>query len=153
MRKVFALEHSAWRQMKENYRIYFPYQFHWRPHSISGEPQFPYKKMKTLFLSNVSKSRRLTSTFFPTILMSGLSLYKSVSFFLLLILMNYGLSIRLKYPNFLMKIQSSCIPILSPENSNFFQQARRARSSQFLQARAENSRPDRNIVTLSFLLL
>ena len=137
--------------MKENYWIYLPYQFHWRPHSVGGVPQLPHKKH--LFLSNVSKSRRLTSTFFPTILMSGLSLYKSVSFFLLLILMNYGLSIRLKYPNFLMKIQSSCIPILSPENSNFFQQARRARSSQFLQARAENSRPDRNIVTLSFLLL
>ena len=27
MRKVFALEHSAWRQMKENYQIYLTYQF------------------------------------------------------------------------------------------------------------------------------
>ena len=30
-----------------------------------SEPQLPSKKIKTLFLSNLSKSRRLTSTFFP----------------------------------------------------------------------------------------
>ena len=53
--------------MKENYQIYLPYQFHWRPQSVGGDPQLPHKKMKTLFLSNMSKSRRLTSTFFPTI--------------------------------------------------------------------------------------
>ena len=56
MRKIFAVEHSAWRQMKENYQIYLPYQFHWRPHSVGGDSQLPNKKMKTLFLSNMSKT-------------------------------------------------------------------------------------------------
>ena len=51
--------------MKENYPIYLPYQFHWRPHSVGGDSQLSHKKMKTLFLSNMSKSRRLTWTFFP----------------------------------------------------------------------------------------
>jgi len=51
--------------MKENYQIYLPYQFRPRVQSVSGDPQLPHKKMKTLFLSNMSKSRRLTSTFFP----------------------------------------------------------------------------------------
>ena len=64
-RKIFVIEHSAWRQMKENYQIYLPYQFHWRPQSVGGDAQLPHKKMKTLFLSNMSKSRRLTLTFFP----------------------------------------------------------------------------------------
>ena len=31
-----------------------------------GEPQLSHEKMKTLFFSNMSKSRRLTSNFFPT---------------------------------------------------------------------------------------
>ena len=53
--------------MKENYQIYLPYQFHWRPHSAGRDAQLPHNKMKTLFLSNMSKSRRLTSTFFPII--------------------------------------------------------------------------------------
>ena len=53
--------------MKENYQIYLPYQCHWRAHLPLEEPQLPHKKMKTLFLSNMSKSWRLTSTFFPTI--------------------------------------------------------------------------------------
>ena len=52
--------------MKENYQIYLPYQFHWRPQSVGGDSQLPNKKMKTMFLWNMSKSRRLTSTFFPT---------------------------------------------------------------------------------------
>ena len=52
--------------MKENYQIYLPYQFHLRAHSVDREPKLPNKKMKTMFLSNMSKSRRLTSTFFPT---------------------------------------------------------------------------------------
>ena len=64
-RKISVVEHSAWRQMKENYQIYLPYQFHWRAHLVGGDPQLSHKKMKTLFLSNMSKSRRLTSTFFP----------------------------------------------------------------------------------------
>ena len=51
--------------MKENYQIYLPYQFHWRAHSLGGDAQLSHKKMKSLFLSNMSKSRRLTSTFFP----------------------------------------------------------------------------------------
>ena len=67
MRKIFVVEHSAWCQMKENYQIYLPYQFHWRPQSVGGDAQLSHKKMKTLFLTNMSKSRRLTSTFFPMI--------------------------------------------------------------------------------------
>ena len=51
--------------MKENNQIYLPYKFHWRPQSAGWDSQLPHKKMKTLFLSNMSKSRRLTSTFFP----------------------------------------------------------------------------------------
>ena len=51
--------------MKENYQIYLPYQFHWRAQSALGDSQLPHKKMKTTFLWNMSKSRRLTSTFFP----------------------------------------------------------------------------------------
>ena len=53
--------------MKENYQIYLPYQFHLRAHSLDREPKLSHKKMKTMFLSNMSKSRRLTSTFFPII--------------------------------------------------------------------------------------
>ena len=30
-KQIFVAECSAWRQMKENYQIYLPYQFHWRP--------------------------------------------------------------------------------------------------------------------------
>ena len=26
-KKMFVVEHSAWRQIKENYQIYLPYQF------------------------------------------------------------------------------------------------------------------------------
>ena len=51
--------------MKENYQIYLPYQFHRRAHSVGQDPQLSHEKMKTLFLSNMSKSRRLTLTFFP----------------------------------------------------------------------------------------
>ena len=41
------------------------YQFHMRPYSVGRDSQLPHKKIKTQFLSNMSKSRRLTSTFFP----------------------------------------------------------------------------------------
>ena len=51
--------------MKENYQIYLPYQFHQRPHSVDRDAKLSNKKMKTMFLSNMSKIRRLTSTFFP----------------------------------------------------------------------------------------
>ena len=51
--------------MKANYQIYLPYQFHWRAQSVDWNAQLSYKKMKTMFLSNMSKSRRLTLTFFP----------------------------------------------------------------------------------------
>ena len=51
--------------MKENYPNYLPYQFHWRPQSVDWDSQLSHKKMKTMFLWNMSKSRRLTSTFFP----------------------------------------------------------------------------------------
>ena len=54
--------------MKENYQIYLPYQFHLRAQSAGGDAQLSRKKMKTLFLSNMSKSRRRTSTFFPIML-------------------------------------------------------------------------------------
>ena len=50
--------------MKENNQIYLSYKFHWRPQSALGDSQFFNKKMKTLFLLNMSKSGRLTSTFF-----------------------------------------------------------------------------------------
>ena len=59
------MEHSAWRQMKENYQIYLPYQFYWRPQSALWDAKLPHKKIKSMFLSDMSKSRRLTSTFFP----------------------------------------------------------------------------------------
>ena len=49
--KIFVVEHSAWRQMKENYQIDLPYKFHWRAQSAQGDPQLPHKKMKTMFLS------------------------------------------------------------------------------------------------------
>ena len=52
--------------MKENYQIYLPYQIHWRPQSAGRDPPLSHKKMKTPFRSNMSKSRRLTLTFFPT---------------------------------------------------------------------------------------
>ena len=62
---MIVVDHSAWCQMKENYQIYLPYQFHSRAQSALGDAQLPHKKMKILFLSNMSKSRRLTATFFP----------------------------------------------------------------------------------------
>ena len=64
---MFVVKHSAWCQLKENHQIHLPYQFHWRPQSVDRDPQLPLKKMKTQFPSNMSKSRRLTSTFFPII--------------------------------------------------------------------------------------
>ena len=36
------LENSTWRQMKENYQIYLPYQFRLRAHSVDREPEFPH---------------------------------------------------------------------------------------------------------------
>ena len=66
MQKIFVVEHSAWRQMKENFQIYLPYQFCLRVQSVNGDAQLSHEKMKTLFFWNMSKSRRLTLTFFPT---------------------------------------------------------------------------------------
>ena len=63
--KIFVTEHSALRKMKENYQIYLPYQFHLRPRSAGWDAQLSHKKMKTMILSNMTKSLRLTSTFFP----------------------------------------------------------------------------------------
>ena len=54
--KIFAVEHSAWRHMKENYQIYLPYQFCPRMQSVDGDAQLPDKKMKILFFWNMSKS-------------------------------------------------------------------------------------------------
>ena len=64
MRKIFIVEHSAWRQMKENYQIYLSYQFHWRPQSAGRDPQLSHKKMKTMFLSNMSTSQKTDFDFF-----------------------------------------------------------------------------------------
>ena len=64
--------------MKKNYQIYLPFQFHWRAHSVDREPQLSHKKMKTLFLSNMSKSRRLTSTFFPIIIFEKLGKSRTI---------------------------------------------------------------------------
>ena len=69
--------------MKENYPIYLPYQFHWRPQSALGDPQLPNKKMKTLFLWNMLKSRRLTLIFFPDNSLSLWQLIHGISSFLL----------------------------------------------------------------------
>ena len=55
--------------MKENYQIYLLYQFHWRPHSLNRDPQLPHKKMKTLFLEYVKKSKT-DFDFFPDKLLS-----------------------------------------------------------------------------------
>ena len=46
MRKVFALEHSAWRQMKENYQIYLPYQF--RPRVQSALRDWRVQKLQKI---------------------------------------------------------------------------------------------------------
>ena len=40
-------------------------QFQTIVQSLNLDSKLPHKKMKTMFLSNMSKSRRLTSTFFP----------------------------------------------------------------------------------------
>ena len=64
-RRIFVVENSAWRQMKMNYQIYLPHQFRLRDQSAGWDSQLSNKKIKTMFLSNMSKSWRLTSTFFP----------------------------------------------------------------------------------------
>ena len=69
--------------MKENYPNYLPYQFHWTPQSVDWEPQLPNKKMKTLFLWNMSKSRRLTLIFFPDNSLSLWQLIHGISSFCL----------------------------------------------------------------------
>ena len=53
--------------MKENCHIYLPCLIRPRVQSAERDSQLPNKKMKTIFLSNMSESRRLTSTFFPII--------------------------------------------------------------------------------------
>ena len=53
--------------MKENYKINLTSHFRPRVQSFDREPQLSYKKMNTMFLWKISKSRKLTSTFFPTI--------------------------------------------------------------------------------------
>ena len=56
MQKICTVEHSAWRQMKENYQIYLPIQFCPRVQSLDRVPRLSQKKMKTLFLWNMSKT-------------------------------------------------------------------------------------------------
>ena len=62
---IFVVEHSAWRQMKENYQIILPCRFHPKEQSVNWVSKLCHKKIKTMFLWNASKSRRLTSSFFP----------------------------------------------------------------------------------------
>ena len=69
--KIFVVEHSAWHQMKENYPNYLRNQFCLRAHLVDQDAKLSNKKMKTMFLWNMSKSRRLASTFFPTIYYLG----------------------------------------------------------------------------------
>ena len=49
-KKIFIVENSAWRQIKENYQIYLAYQSYRRPQSSGRDSQLPIKKMKTMFL-------------------------------------------------------------------------------------------------------
>ena len=53
---ILVLEYFAWRQIRENYKIYLPYKFHRRPQSAVWEPQLANNKLKTMFLWNMSKS-------------------------------------------------------------------------------------------------
>ena len=62
--KIFVVEHSAWCQMKENYQIYLLYQFCLRDQSVDRDPQLSHKKMKTLSLEYVKKSKT-DFDFFP----------------------------------------------------------------------------------------
>ena len=39
-RVKFVVEHSAWRQMKENYQIYLPFQFYLRDQSVVWLPTY-----------------------------------------------------------------------------------------------------------------
>ena len=93
MRKIFAVEHFAWRQMKENYQIYVPSQFHWRPHSVGGDPQLSHKKMKTLFLEYVKKSKT-DFDFFPDYFFSHLRKMKEPSFGLMEETLRHSTGIR-----------------------------------------------------------
>ena len=45
--KIFFSKTSVWRQMKENFQIYLPYQFCPRVQSARWDPQLPNKKLKT----------------------------------------------------------------------------------------------------------
>ena len=51
-----------WRELSNLFTLYY---LHWRPQSARWDSQLTNEKMKTMFLSNTSKSRRPTSTFFP----------------------------------------------------------------------------------------
>ena len=83
--------------MKEKYQIYSPNQFCLSVHSLDRVPKLSHKKMKTMFLSNMLKSRRLTSTFFPIIggirLKAGLMERVSTVFSLFLRIINFTLSV------------------------------------------------------------
>ena len=76
--EILGVEHSAWRQMKQYYQIYLPYQFHQKPHPARSVFKLSNEKMKTMFLLNMSKSRRLTSTFFPTNRFIPTDLYQKI---------------------------------------------------------------------------
>ena len=45
--------------------------------SVDEDTKLPRKKMKTMFLSNMSKSRRLTTTFFPDEELISVQFYRS----------------------------------------------------------------------------
>ena len=65
MQKIFIVEHSAWRQMKENYQIYLPYQFHWRPQSAGWVPRILNKKIKKPVFLEYVKKLKTDFDFFP----------------------------------------------------------------------------------------
>ena len=53
--KIFVSEHSAWRQMKENYQNYLPFRFHWKPQFVGGDHRLPYTKWKPCFFEICQK--------------------------------------------------------------------------------------------------
>ena len=58
-KEILIIEHSAWRQMKQNHQIHLPLVLSKASQLIDREPQISNKKMKTMFLWNMSMSQRL----------------------------------------------------------------------------------------------
>ena len=66
---VTNVSHSAktWYRIRTHIHYNTSNGSYCRDQSARWDSQLSHKKMKTMFLSNMSKSRRLTSTFFPII--------------------------------------------------------------------------------------